>query len=355
MDRPDGGTGEGRAAGPVSRPALTGPYLLEWVALASLVALAAFLLLGPVVVPVWHLFLHLVRLVLTVTLLSVGIAWIVERVRRRTGHDTGDGGGISWLDVLRIVAGFSIVETAHLLLKVFLPVFRKTTFDPLLDGLDRALLGGKAAIELLQGLAKHVAILHGLDLLYSSLYFVLLWGSAVAFLAVLGRRERLAFLGSFALFWQLGLLLYLAVLSWGPVFVRPELFGPLLQHMPVTVGVQRQLVRETAAVVSGRYDIAIRFYGLAAFPSLHVGVMVFYALWGWRVSRRWGVFYLALLAPFVLGSLVTGYHYLVDAPGGAAVALVAFGAGLSALGRRLRPGEEAGPASAGRLREADFS
>ncbi len=240
MDRPDGGTGEGRAAGPVSRPALTGPYLLEWVALASLVALAAFLLLGPVVVPVWHLFLHLVRLVLTVTLLSVGIAWIVERVRRRTGHDTGDGGGISWLDVLRIVAGFSIVETAHLLLKVFLPVFRKTTFDPLLDGLDRALLGGKAAIELLQGLAKHVAILHGLDLLYSSLYFVLLWGSAVAFLAVLGRRERLAFLGSFALFWQLGLLLYLAVLSWGPVFVRPELFGPLLQHMPVTVGVQRQ-------------------------------------------------------------------------------------------------------------------
>ncbi len=335
MERPEGHTGK-RLAGGVAPRALTGPYLLELVAVPSLLVLVAFLLLGPVVVPAWRLFLHLVRLVLVVTLLSVGIAWVAGRLRRRAGRTVGPRRRFPWPDVVRIVVGFSLVETAHLLLKVFLPVFRRTTFDPLLGGLDRALLGGRSAVELLGGLAGHPAILHGLDLLYSSLYFVLLWGSAVAFLAVLGRRERFAFLGSFALFWQLGLLLYLAVLSWGPVFVRPEPFEPLLDHMPVTVAVQRQLVAETAAVVSGRYDLAIRFYGLAAFPSLHVGVVVFYALWAWRTSRRWGLLYLALLGPFVLGSLVTGYHYLVDAPGGAAVALVAFGAGVAVLGRGRR-------------------
>ncbi len=319
--------------------ALGRPFLLEIVTLCSLIALTIFLVAGPVEVQVWRLFTHLLTRFLLICGLSLLIIGGVRLLRSR-----GNPGGptsepmrfsrVLWIDAARIVAGFSVVETSHLVLKAFLPAVRKENFDAILARIDIVLLGGHPAITLVQGLGRHPLILKWLDSLYSGLYFFIVWGSAVAFFVVLSRRERLAFFGSFALFWQIGLVLYFSVLAWGPVFVQPEAFRSLLAHMPHTTHVQLQLVRETSSIVHGDYDLAIRYYGLAAFPSLHVGVVLFFLLWSRHVSRRWVVFFLALFPLITLGSLVTGYHYFVDALGGVTVALAAYGVGVRFLGNQ---------------------
>lgn len=44
--------------------------------------------------------------------------------------------------------------------------------------------------------------------------------------------------------------------------------------MPVTVHVQQALYLETSAIVRHRYNTVIHDFGLAAFPSLHIAVVV---------------------------------------------------------------------------------
>jgi membrane-associated phospholipid phosphatase len=133
-------------------------------------------------------------------------------------------------------------------------------------------------------------------------------------------ETRLRFFDGFALLWQGGLALYCLLPAWGPVFVTPGTFEPLLEHMPATVRVQSVLFRETLAVVQGRLDFSVRFFGLAAFPSLHVGVLTFYALWGRHAGRFWRGAYGAFAGLVLVGSVLTGYHYLVDGLAGAALA-----------------------------------
>jgi membrane-associated phospholipid phosphatase len=65
------------------------------------------------------------------------------------------------------------------------------------------------------------------------------------------------------------------------------------------------------------------FFGVAAFPSLHVGFQVLAFFWMRRLSR-WGTLF-GLLALFTLiGSVVTGWHYLVDGLAGALLAWAAY-------------------------------
>jgi hypothetical protein len=124
--------------------------------------------------------------------------------------------------------------------------------------------------------------------------------------------------------WQLGLLLYVLLPSWGPVFTRPELFEATLRNMPSTVAVQRQLFFETSNLVAGNYNITIRFFGMAAFPSIHVAVFVLYSLWAPKVGRVWMWWNVVLIPVMLLGSLLTGYHYLIDGIVGALVAASAW-------------------------------
>ena len=52
--------------------------------------------------------------------------------------------------------------------------------------------------------------------------------------------------------------------------------------------------------------------GVAAFPSMHVAFQTFVALWVRRFSPRVSLFFFLLLTATFLGSIVTGWHYLID-------------------------------------------
>src|SRR5207248_3280852 len=68
-------------------------------------------------------------------------------------------------------------------------------------------------------------------------------------------------------------------------------------------------------------------FGVAAFPSLHVAFQTLAFLWMRRLTS-WGGTLFGIFALFIfIGSIVTGWHYLVD---GIAGALLAWGCYIAA-------------------------
>lgn len=303
-------------------------YLFETVGLASFLLLLLFLALGPVrtqflVVTAGSLWLYLRLAALTVAVMAA--AALLRRAGRGwrealRGSELARPG--FWGDLGRIALGMSLLGTAHLLFKLYLPLLNPQNYDAALFVLDRWLGLGALPIERLAFLAGAPWVLGAFDLIYSGLYYFLVWGGVLLFFAALEGDRRLRFFGSFALLWQGGLLFYFLFPAWGPVFIRPGLFEPLLAHMPATVRTQSVLFQETLAVVQGRLDFSVRFFGLAAMPSLHVGVLTLYALWSRHVGRGWVAWHLGAVALVLVGSVLTGYHYLSD---GLAGALLAWG------------------------------
>jgi len=307
-------------------------YIFEWVALASFAAMVVFAVTAPVVIRYALLAFLTFRKMAVIALLAVVAILVITAVRVvrhrsawRTALSRSEVSTLRfWTDLLRITVAFSVVETAHLTLKVYVPVINSANHDQALRAVDQMLAFRHDPVALVTAAITNPTVLRLFDFIYSQLYFLLLWGGVVVFFAFLTGRRRTAFFSSFVVMWQLGLLLYILVPSWGPVFTTPGIFESTLQHCPATVAVQAGLHRETLAIVRGNYNIIINLFGIAAFPSLHVAVFVLYALWARAVGRVWFAWNVIFGVVIVIGSMLTGYHYLVDGIGGALVAVLAY-------------------------------
>ena len=298
--------------------------LFEWVAVVSVAGAAAFFSLAPVTTQYIRLALWTLRdtsILAGVSIAVVVAVWLVRR--RRAGPDAAELEIVQprfWIDTLRIVVALSVVQTVHLTLKAYLPVINHTNHDQLLWRLDRVIGLGHEPVALTLAAFGQPLSLHVIDLVYSGLYYFLLWGGVVVFFAGLDRERRFAFFDSFALMWQVGLAAYILLPSWGPVFTRPEIFETALQSCPITTHVQSALFAETSAIFQGNYNVPIQFFGLAAFPSLHVAVLTLFALWASAIGRWWRWWNSAMLVVILIGSMAIGYHYLVDGLAGALIA-----------------------------------
>ena len=307
-------------------------YLFEWLALGSVAVLLFFFATQPVTTQPVGLALWLLKRMAFLALLSTAVvvlvhAWKFIRSRddrSQTLQSFEPRHASYWIDTGRILVSFSLIQTTHLILKAYIPLINSGNFDPLLWRLDSVLGAGYDPVVIVLRLFSAPSVHRAFDILYSTIYFLALWAGVVVFFAFLRGRSRIRFFNSFFVMWQLGLLFYVLLPSWGPVFTRPELFQETLMHMPSTVVVQRQLFLETSSLVAGQYNVVIRFFGLAAFPSLHVAVFVLYSLWAPKVGRVWLWWNVILIPLILLGSMLTGYHYLIDGIVGALVAATAW-------------------------------
>ena len=251
-----------------------------------------------------------------VSLLAFAIALAAGFLRRRKGAPGADP-ATEALFLLR--SGVVLVPTlsVHFLLKSFIHLINPRVWDLQLGRFDQALHLGVSPSVFLSLLLYNPLFLHLLDVVYSSLYFFILVVYTAVLLGLLPPRRKLAFTAAFVLLWIVGMAVYIALPSWGPVFVVPQEFADSLRFMPVTTTVQSVLFGEISSLV--RHPLAprvIRFGCVAAFPSLHVAVISLFALASRSVSRRWFQVNVALLVVMVVGSVITGYHYLVDSYAG---------------------------------------
>jgi hypothetical protein len=263
--------------------------------------------------------------------LLVGVSAAI--LRKRHGHSGPD---LATEVLLLVRAGVVLVPalSVHFLLKSFIHLINPRVWDRQLGRLDAAVHFGVSPSTFLTGLLGNGALLHFVDIVYSVLYFFILAGSTALLLGLLPARRKLAFTFSFLLLWIVGAALYVALPSWGPAFVVPEEFAEVLPSMPNTATVQGALFEEINSLVRNPAGFrVVRFGCVAAFPSLHVAVIALLTLASRTISRPWFRANVALLLIMVVGSVITGYHYLVDSYAGVLLAGASWWAGVAIYDR----------------------
>jgi hypothetical protein len=281
----------------------------------------------------------------------VGIAARRYFFRRAEGRPDPTPVRLEGLVVLRSVLCLLPVLSLHFLIKSFIHLLNPRTWDVSLLQWDRFFFLGLSPSLFFTGLFNHPSFLHAIDIVYSVLYALIVVGSCGAFLSLLTPARRLAFTAAWAFLWIAGSLLYVALPSWGPVFVVPQIFEGVLQKMPATVGVQSVLFKEIASLMAHPYsERLVRFGSVAAFPSLHLGAITVITLASRGVSRTWFVLNGLFVLLMLIGSVVTGYHYLVDGWAGILLGLGVWKAG-RLLTRQWEPGVDPLPSGPGRGEE----
>ena len=275
--------------------------------------------------------------------LLFGFAVRALRHRQKTGAWPRPGLRRIAAELPRLAAAFLLligVVAVYCWGKLLIPWFRHETLDAPLIAVDRALHLGldpgltiQALLEGLPGADRFV------DWTYARYPLVLL-GAAGWFLSDPDADGRHRWLRGFVLLWLGGLALYWLVPALGPAFVYPELVPVLAERFPIAAAGQRALLENHVsllALLAGEASLPLRLeYGIAAFPSLHVALPAH----AWLVARergcalRWP--FLAITVLFVVGSVATGWHYLIDAWAGLALAFLCW------LPLR-RPAPERGP------------
>ncbi len=340
----------------------------EWVALAAAACLAAALTALPNLHGVFDIFWKSALMTATafgegalaVILVSTALAWLkahsqaksASMGRQLRSSSLADIG--MWTDFLRLASALWIVLTAYFLVKTSIHILNPRVFDAWLWRSDQWLgLGHDPKLMALHMFAWP-PLLHALDVVYSVVY-PLLFTFTPPLLALLSptRALRVGALTGFCLLWVLGGALYVAFPSWGPVYTRPAQFEAALQSMPITVYVQTELFQELKGVIQRPAGPRpVRFGGVAAFPSLHLAVIILFTLAVWRISRWWFWLSLAISAAMLAGSLVTGYHYLMDSLAGIVLGATCYVVALAWADRWLdpEPRENVGKASPGDAR-----
>jgi hypothetical protein len=231
------------------------------------------------------------------------------------------------LDSLRILFFVGVGGHVYCWIKIQVPLVHPQLFDAQLWALDRVLFFGRSPNVFFLELFSSPAALHVIDYTYAKLFG---WSIPLLFAVVLSspsRRTRVAFADGNALLWLIGAWLYLAVPAVGPVYRYPDVWAPFLPDLANAAKAQAMLFNNyTQFIAPTRHNATLNIlFGVAAFPSLHVGQMAFVFLW---MRRQWraGVMLFAIAGGIVaIGAIVTGWHYLVDVYAGLVLALLVDG------------------------------
>jgi membrane-associated phospholipid phosphatase len=222
-----------------------------------------------------------------------------------------------WSELVRITLALITASLFHFLLKSSIYLINPRTWDPQLLRLDRALHFGISPSLFFLELFKSPVAYRVIDFYYAIVYGIIVVTYPSIFVAIAGKHLRRTFATAFTLVMILGWIGYAALPSWGPVFVQPQEFEKALSYMPMTVRIQSQLFEETSSLIRNPLGSRTIVYGgIAAFPSLHVAILTLFALVSRRISRSWFKANILLVVVMILGSVVTGYHYLIDAYAG---------------------------------------
>jgi len=192
------------------------------------------------------------------------------------------------------------------------------TADPMLAVIDARLHSGDAW-RLIQPLLGYPVVSHAINIGYH-LWAGVLMVMTIFTVAYIDRpRLRLQYLITFLLCWiVMGTVLATAIPSVGPCyyeyFYGDARFRPLMEYLRQAnqlvslpaLDVQNQLLDWYKAGEHGRGR------GISAMPSMHVSMACLFALFGWRISRFWGVAATIFLAVILIGSVHLGYHYAID-------------------------------------------
>jgi len=314
-----------------SRRAYRRPYFFEIFVAANVVFVYAIILLrGPDVIALTNINV-LIALVTLIAQCALGvmIRAAVEAARgrgRRFFRVIRSKGW--WTDSLRLVVAGALVIGVYGIVKLMIPLYHPVLYDKQLWDLEQRMFGGYAPVVVVLNLFSAPRVMSFFDSAYARIFFTSLFIGPAFFLSHPSRRIRLAFANGNAVLWIAGAWLYLLIPSLGPAYAFPELWIPIRELMPVTNAFHASLMQNYQNVLrlrGGSEPQAINFmFGIAAFPSLHVGFQTFVFVWMRRVWLSGQVLFGLFTLVIFIGSMVTGWHYLIDGLAGIALAVACY-------------------------------
>jgi hypothetical protein len=235
----------------------------------------------------------------------------------------------SWLlETARAAFGFALVIFTYGWIKLIVPVEHPVLYDQALWNLDQAAFFGLAPTLFFLDLFGNGAFLRAIDWAYANIFFTSVLVAGTYFLSEPSRRIRIAFTNGYAVLWVTGAWLYMLVPSVGPAYRFPDLWLAHEHSLRVTQSFQALLMRNYQNVLraaAGQPGGPIRIaFGIAAFPSLHVAFQTYVFLWMRRLWKSGEVLFGLFAATIFLGSMITGWHYLVDGLAGVALAVACY-------------------------------
>ncbi|MBN1864878.1 MAG: phosphatase PAP2 family protein [Victivallales bacterium] len=220
---------------------------------------------------------------------------------------------IQWRRLLVLVKVLFLLKltlVVYCSIKQAIPIINCNLFDDDLLLLDKILHLGVNPNTFLASLLGHDIVAGLVDTAYFSWYLVK--PVIVAYFAILpGARMHIRFFTAYLAIWMIGGLFAVLLPSLGPIYTHPEWFEPL--RIPIARHLQETLYEHYQEALCNPGVCKVFIYeGIAAFPSLHVGVVALFAFFILEINRRLGYAMFAYLAVIQTGSVLLGWHYALD-------------------------------------------
>ncbi|HEV8434904.1 MAG TPA: phosphatase PAP2 family protein [Thermoanaerobaculia bacterium] len=224
-------------------------------------------------------------------------------------------------EIARACVTLALVFAVSFLLKSFTYLINPRVYDRQLFALDRKLHFGYSPTIFFDALFNQPAFLQFMDVFYAVIYYALFIFGTAAMFALLDSRYRFRYGAAFVLMWLTATVFYLVIPSWGPAFSATTLVEPALRHMPRTMWLQAQLYRELSTLIKAPLAPRVAYLGgVAAFPSLHIGCVTLMAIASRHVARLAFVVAVVCVVLMQFGSVITGYHFMIDGYAGMLIA-----------------------------------
>jgi len=223
-------------------------------------------------------------------------------------------------------------------LKSFVPFVNDRIWDTQLADFDRLVWLGHDPATVLHDLLGTGLAAHFLSLVYVAWIGFVPVSLAIALVWTRRTGAGAWWVTAIAVDWLLGATIYFLVPSLGPIYSTPEHFAAL-PHTWVT-DLESTLWTDYLAVTSDPHGSG-RVQTVAAFASLHVGIMVTATLMAHllHLARPWKILAWVFLVLTVISTVYWGWHFFADTLGGAVLGATAVW--IAAIGTRnnvgLRP------------------
>jgi hypothetical protein len=225
-------------------------------------------------------------------------------------------------EVIRSLLACKICMTIYCHFKQEIPLLNSAIWDRQLEQLDRIVHLGYSPSELCLAVGNIDWLARTIDWSYA-VWYLLTPVVLVFFLIHPSPETRRHFFTCFILLWMIGGSLAICLPSLGPAYVNPTKYAGL--DAPTAHRLQQELWIHYQELLSNpaQYKV-VNYEGIAAFPSLHVGIIVLYTI-AVRHSRP---AFLTLVVYSVIvqaGSVFLGWHYAIDGYFAAILAIAIYG------------------------------
>ena len=229
-----------------------------------------------------------------------------------------------WLsDTVRLVLSGAVLLHTYFWIKLVVPLMRPNLLDQELWDLDQATMFGFSPNILFLEIFSQPVAMRVVDWSYARIFFASMTVAFSFFLSSPSRRIRLAFSTGNTVMWLVGAWLYMLVPSLGPALRFPEVWMPFAEGLPITQHFQALLMknyREVLRLPLGTAGNVQLMLGIGAFPSLHVAFQTYTFLWMRRLWIYGQIVFGVFCVIIFIGSVVTGWHYLIDSLAGIVLA-----------------------------------